>query len=174
MSFWNGNIIWKCFSSIRKWIRLAHSPDPPKKTYYTLTHKQIFQLKTIFMLASKNQFCTTRKNFLYLPEKITNFLPWEQFLIIIGKNNFPNKKFLILALKNKVLHLRCVLDKAVLFFILGNISQSLFEKHFYFSIFHSIFVLYPTSFCLTSSGRFLYCSWPYCHLFFDEFLNILI
>ena len=125
-------------------------------TWHSLTW-QIFQLKTIFTLTSKNQFCTRRKNVLYLPEKITNFLPQEQFLIISGKNTFPSKKFLILALKNKVLHLRYVLNKALLFFILANTSQSLFQKHFYFSIFHSIFVVYPTSFCLSSSGRFLYC-----------------
>ena len=90
-----------------------------------------------------NRFFTLRKMFLYLPEKIINFLyllekasftclkkkisEQKKFLIISGKNNFSNKKFLILVWKTiflysrekvKTLHFRCVLNTTLFWCVL--------------------------------------------------------
>ena len=49
---------------------------------------------------SKNQFSTKTKNFGYLPDKITYFLPKEEFLVITRKkNNLGNKLLLNLCEK---------------------------------------------------------------------------
>ena len=63
----------------------------------------------------------------------------------MGKNNVQNKKMLYFHEKVKAIYLKCILNMAVLFFILENISQSLFEKHFYF----------PT-FCLCFYGQIVF------------------
>ena len=56
-------------------------------------------MKIIFTPTLKNQFSTQRKNFLCLP-KIYNIQPKEKISYNYPKNNnFPNKKFLILAQK---------------------------------------------------------------------------
>ena len=45
----------------------------------------------------------TAKNFLYLSEKF-KFSKWKTFLIITGKNNFPNKEFIIFVWKTNFLY----------------------------------------------------------------------
>ena len=71
----------------------------PKK-FLILTYKNNFSNEKNFAPASKNRFSSQRKNFLYLPEKITNLPPKEKIILITRKSNFPNKKFLIFAQKS--------------------------------------------------------------------------
>ena len=85
---------------------------PIEKISYTFLKKSIFW-KKILILVWKNQF-SKRKKLPILPQK----------------DHFPNKKFLILAWKTnflylqkkvkffwKVLHFRCILNMALLFFM---------------------------------------------------------
>ena len=119
-------------------IHRAHLPGPlkqisfhpkyfsylPKKKNFTHLKELIFYQKEKFLaLNRKNNQFSKRKNFLYLSEK-KQFSKWKKILII---TNFPNKKFVVLVSKTnvlplrkkvKVLHAICVLNMALLSFLL--------------------------------------------------------
>ena len=69
-----------CLWSSGKWIRLAHSPGPPKNV---LIKGPIFQTKTFLTFALTKQF----------------FIQYIYIYIITRKNNFTYKKLVILARK---------------------------------------------------------------------------
>ena len=155
-------------------IHRAHLPGPlkqisfhpkyfsylPKKKNFTHLKELIFYQKEKFLaLNRKNNQFSKRKNFLYLSEK-KQFSKWKKILII---TNFPNKKFVVLVSKTnvlplrekvKVLHAICVLNMALLSFLLvkpnrdfnklsirkkKSINQFLFVKQFYFCILYWFF-----------------------------------
>ena len=95
------------------------------------------------------------------------------------KNSFPNKEFFMLVWKTnfwylcekvKAFHLRCVLNTALLFFLLAifHVSKSLILKHFYFSVFVIFFsILNQPLFFIFCESFVLFV--PYCgFLFFSS------
>ena len=120
-----------------------------QKISYKYPIKLIFQTKKNFTPTSKNQFFTKRNKTsnTYLKKQSIFHLKKNFFIITITKFFSKQKISYTFEKKNgKVLHFRCFLNKALLFFIIANISQSLFVKHFYFTIFYIFFVY--------SSGNF--------------------
>ena len=114
-----------------KKVLILNTPPPnPKKLINKLITKNV-KRKSFYTLP-KNRFFTRRKNFLYLSEKNNQ----KKTFIITGKNNFSNKRFLIpvwetifLYFREKVkgLHFRCILNTALLFFMLAKLDR-VFEK----------------------------------------------
>ena len=102
--------------------------------------KQIFQTKIISC-----NYWKKKEEFLYLFEKL---IPYT-------------------FAKNRALHLRCILNTAVIYFISANYN---FMKHFCFPIFFIIF-LHSSSLCFSSSERSLYRSQTYCWFLFFFFFR---
>ena len=139
-----------------RWIHLAHSPGTTQKK------KIFFFPKSFLHLPEKSIFHTRRKNLFYFPEKKSytcpkknnnKFSKRKQFLMIIEKKKKKqSKNFIYLSeklisyafvknLKHFILdlHFRSVLRIWLCFvFMLAHISQSLFVKNFYLSIFCKI------------------------------------
>ena len=122
---------------------------PTLKISYTSLKMRFFKQKNFSHPFERNQLFTWGKNFFYLPKN-------NKYLMITGRNSFPNKKFFILVWKTNSLYLcikvKVLLNWVLLFFILANIGQSLFVKHFIFPYF---LIFFSSSFCFSSFERFL-------------------
>ena len=137
----------------------------PKKKFlpknFLHSKKTHFSNKRFFMSVSMNRL--PKKSNFY--PKISYTCPKENNFLngITRKNSFTNKDFLILTRKVKAPHFRCVLDTALLFFMLAKIIRALTKtsvtiylwSSFIFRYFVIYFFLYPRNLFFPSSGRFL-------------------
>lgn len=121
----------KFYRSLERTNHWSLSPSPAKCFLYLVPVKTIFQAKKNFTLALKKHFSTWRKSFLYLPDKIINFLLKKRNSYNYKKKSFSNRKLLVLAQKGYSVS-RCVLNTGMPYFVLENISHLLFVEHFKF------------------------------------------
>ena len=130
----DGDVIFSSFSQYTKEDLLMQQYS--ECLSFKTTKPVLQQWEMVFLAPSFGSF--KKRNFYpkssyAYPEKIfhtrhkkPNLHLKKDFFIITGKNIFVNTKFLILAQKFNLLHLRCVWEIVKLFLILANISHYLF------------------------------------------------